>query len=91
MRATFDWLKSHNYMKGSTMQFTTFATWDAVLEAATHNRLWYHAPLDRRPTAVGVVKVFKNRKIRIRASGLTFTADEGHLDRFRTLVIGGAS
>jgi hypothetical protein len=45
--------------------------------------LYYHAPLDVRPVAIGVRRVFKNGKIRVAASGVTFTADVGHLDRFR--------
>lgn len=67
------------------MKFSIFDSWEAVLTTARDDArsLWYHAPLDYRPTAISVVKIFKNRKIRIRASGLTFTTDSGHLDRFR--------
>ena len=59
-------------------------SWFAVLAiAARGGRLWYHAPLDVRPVPVYVVRVYKNNKMRISGPGLTFTVDEGHLDRFR--------
>ncbi len=68
------------------MQFKTFATWSDVVTAANRSVvLWYHAPLDIHPVRVHVVRVFKNGKIRISAIGLTFTADSGHLNRFRAM------
>jgi hypothetical protein len=67
--------------------FESFATWQDVLDAARAG-VWlhYHAPMDLRPSSVRVVKVFKNGKIRIDpgTSGADpFTADSGHLARFR--------
>lgn len=68
-------------------QFIPFATWGDVLDAARRGEdLWYRAPLDRQPASVRVVKVFKNGGIRIDPMSRdadNFTADEGHLDRFR--------
>ncbi len=68
------------------MQANTFTSWDDVLHAAQSGaRLFYHAPMDLRPIRVHVVRVCKNRKIRIKAlSGVVFTADSGHLSRFRS-------
>ncbi len=64
-----------------------FKSWDDVLSfAARGGRLFYQAPLDVHPVAVTVAKVFKNKKIRIVPPSMdadAFTADEGHLDRFR--------
>lgn len=66
------------------MQTKTFQTWAAVVAAATRgDRLWYHAPLDLRPRMITVIKIFKNGKLRINGGECTFTADAGHLDRFR--------
>lgn len=64
-----------------------FGSWQEVLDHARVGRIIaYHAPMDVTARSVLVVKVFKNGKIRL--SPLTsdasrFTADEGHLDRFR--------
>lgn len=64
-----------------------FKTWDEVLSfAARGGRLFYHAPLDVYPVEVRVAKIYKNRKMRIdppSSDADAFTADEGHLDRFR--------
>lgn len=71
------------------MRFSTFKTWDEVLAAARSGvRLWYHAPLDLTPRSILVLRIFKNGKIRIDplSSGAdNFTADAGHLSRFRTM------
>ena len=70
------------------MQFSTFKSWDEVLSAARSGEsLWYHAPMDLLPCAIRVKRVYKNRKIRIEAwsRDLSFTADAGHLNRFRAL------
>lgn len=65
-------------------KFMPFETWSDVLESAHNGRsLYYHAPLDHLPAFVFVVRVFKNGKLRLRAGGVTFTADAGHLSRFR--------
>ena len=65
----------------------TFDTWAGVLEAARSGaRLYCQAPFDRSPRAIHVVKVFKNGSIRIDPlsnQADKFTADRGHLDRFR--------
>lgn len=72
-------------------EFTRFSSWSDVLRAARNNeQLYYQAALDIRPRSVLVKKVFKNGKIRI--DPMTnqvgdFTADPGHLDRFRTRTI----
>lgn len=65
----------------------TFSSWSDVVAAARLGApLWYHAPLDIAPRRIAVVRVFKNGKIRIdpmSAVADKFTADAGHLDRFR--------
>lgn len=65
----------------------TFSTWSDVLAAARRGeRLWYQAPLDARPSSILIVKVYKNDKIRIDPlsnQADPFTADAGHLSRFR--------
>lgn len=72
----------------------TFSSWQALLTYLAgpspdlaKRWVWYHAPLDTRPCLVRVVKVFKNGKLRIdpclSGRGEAFTADEGHLSRFR--------
>lgn len=87
---TYSWLRAAGFMKGPIAMDlqNTFATWDAVVSAATAGaQLWYHAPMDIRATRVCVRKVFKNGKIRIEScvgDGLIFTVDSGHLNRFRT-------
>ena len=67
-----------------------FDTWADVLAAAKRGeRLWYQAPLDSSPRSILVVKVYKNDKIRIDPlsnQADAFTADAGHLGRFRRRV-----
>lgn len=67
--------------------FAPFQHWADVVEAAGRGeRLWYKAPLDHQPRLVRIVRVFKNGKIRIDPMSRDaddFTADAGHLDRFR--------
>ena len=71
----------------SNGSFQMFDTWADVLGAARRGEmLWYQAPLDRQPRYVRVVKVFKNDKIRLdplSRDADNFTADAGHLARFR--------
>jgi hypothetical protein len=75
--------------------FEHFESWDAVLEMARATEkafVYYKAPLDHSPRLVRVVKVYKNRKVRVdpcswdadtpRRGGHMFTADSSHLDRF---------
>lgn len=50
--------------------------------------LWYQAPMDARPTRLGGSVQYKIRKTTIRIippkhDADPFTADKGHLDRFR--------
>jgi len=66
--------------------YVGFSSWDEVLAFAKRGGwLFYHAPLDLRPCSVHVVKVYKNGKIRIDpgAGADPFTADSGHLSRFK--------
>ena len=66
------------------MAWETFACWYGLLSyLEDHTIVHYQAPLDYSPVPVVVVRKFKNGKLRIRAPHLTFTADAGHLDRFR--------
>lgn len=66
------------------MIFLTFNTWSEVLQAASSGvRLWYHAPMDRAPAPIEVIKVFKNGKLRVRGSEACYTFDSGHLSRMR--------
>jgi len=67
-----------------------YTNWTAVLAAARkqfeqRGFLYYQAPMDYRPHAVRVVRVYKNKKIRLDpevAGTDPFTADRHHLDRF---------
>lgn len=67
--------------------YTGFSTWAELLAfIARGGWLHYHAPLDLRPVSVRVVKVYKNGKIRVdpgTRDADAFTADEGHLPRFK--------
>jgi hypothetical protein len=66
--------------------YEKFATWTDVLAFVDRGGwLHYHAPMDLRPTSVRVVKRFKNGKLRLDPGPYAdhFTADSGHLDRFR--------
>lgn len=70
------------------MAFSSYTSWIDVLEDAKKGGgyLFYQAPLDRSPRAVHVVKVFKNGGIRLDPMSRDadkFTADAGHLSRFR--------
>jgi len=62
-----------------------FSTWQQLLDhlAAHSNIVHYQAPMDRHPVPVVVVKHFKNGKLRVNYHDAKFTADRGHLDRFR--------
>jgi len=67
--------------------FTGFAQWsDLLAYVASNAPLFYHAPLDYAPTRIRPFKVYKNGKVRIdplSAGADCFTADPGHLGRFR--------
>lgn len=70
------------------MAWMHYDKWSDVLDAARRHvgeYIHYQAPLDYRPHAVRVVRVYKNKKIRLdpeMAGTDPFTADRGHLDRF---------
>lgn len=66
--------------------YETFATWDDVLVFVKRGGwLFYHAPLDFRPSSVQASVRGKGRKIRITPGGDCdpFWADEKHLPRMR--------
>jgi len=69
-----------------TQTFTGFTTW---VELIDHVRagypLWYQAPLDYRPVLVTAV-IRKDGQLRVTppySNADPFTADQGHLPRFR--------
>lgn len=66
------------------MGIASFGCWYGVQEyCRVHAWVYYRAPLDTRPAVVAIKRVFKNGKIRLTGpSGISFTADAGHLDRF---------
>ena len=87
IEATYQWLRNAGFMKGPITMYETFETWADVLQHASRGWLSYHAPMDLRPVSVRVIKIFKNGKIRItNGPDCTFTADAGHLSRFRRMV-----
>lgn len=70
------------------MMYHSFASWPDLLAFIRSNgALYYHAPLDVRPVAVCVLRVFKNGKLRICPTWAhsvgAFTVDAAHLPRFR--------
>lgn len=69
------------------VDFKPFNSWnDVLVAAASGEHLWYQGPLDHRPHSIYVIKVFKNGSLRIDPLNNQvdkFTADKGHLDRFR--------
>lgn len=74
--------------------FIRFDAWEQVLEAARKGEpLWYRAPMDEAQAypakSVQVVRVYKNGKLRVRPlanQADPFTADAGHLLRFRRRI-----
>ena len=68
--------------------FATFPSWAEVLR---HVKLglcvWYQAPLDYKPVLIQA-RTVRGGKVRVRPFGNQadpFTADAGHLDRFRRI------
>lgn len=63
-----------------------FRDWAQLIDhIAAGYPLWYQAPMDYRPAQVSVV-VRKDGKLRVSSiytDADPFTADQGHLDRFR--------
>jgi hypothetical protein len=81
---TLAWLRAQGFLVTGERALVPFTNWAQVLDAAMEKaHLWYHAPLDYRPVYVLVRRVFRNGKIRLQHGDCTFTADEGHLPRFR--------
>ena len=70
-------------------KFSGFPTWADVMR---HVRLglcvWYQAPLDYKPVLIDA-RLTRGEKVRVRPFGDAdpFTADEGHLDRFRRIEL----
>lgn len=68
-----------------------FANWDDVLNAArAGEQLWYESPMDAAQAypakQVQVIRVYNNGKLRIDPlsnQASAFTADSGHVYRFR--------
>jgi hypothetical protein len=64
-----------------------FSSWNEVLAAARRGDwLAYQAPMDSAPRSIHVDKVYKNGSIRIDPlsnQADKFTANAGHLSRFR--------
>lgn len=84
MIETLAWLREQGFLHTGERALVPFANWASVLDAAHDGvRLYYQAPLDRYASSVVVVSMFKNGGIRLDSGEFTFTADEGHLSRFR--------
>ncbi len=73
--------------------FESFPSWSALVGAvARGERIFYHAPLDARPVLVRCElrgrnpRTFKVRVFPPSRDADPFTADTGHLDRFKRLV-----
>lgn len=69
------------------LRLIPFATWAAVLEhVGAGKATWYQAPLDTRAVRVRVGLRRRGTRVRVTPPGGDcdpFTADAGHLDRFR--------
>lgn len=70
-------------------RYESFQTWAQLTDHVRAGyRLWYQAPLDYRPVLVTAV-LRKDGKVRVTppySNADPFTADSGHLDRFRRLA-----
>ena len=68
--------------------YRTFDSWANLLDAIrAEYRIAYHAPLDVRPIQVGTT-IRRDGRVRVTpiyANADPFTADEGHLSRFRAI------
>ena len=73
-------------MTTKTTTYAGFDSWAEVLNwCGTGAPIFYHAPMDYRPARVQV-HVYKNHKVRVYPptnDADAFTADAGHLSRFR--------
>ena len=69
------------------MKLESFNDWSEVLKAARWRQLYYQAPLDLAPRRVYVQRAFKNGKLRLSGGDCRFTADSGHLERFRHIAV----
>ena len=77
--------------------FEPFANWDQLIDhVRAELPLWYHAPLDYQPVRIYDSIVRKDGKVRVYPSDRyhakrnpngcdPFTADRGHLERFRRI------
>ncbi len=72
------------------MLFLSFHTWaDVLAHVNAKLPIYYHAPMDHRPRKITIARVYKNGKVRVAKPAAdcdAFTADTGHLDRFRYLA-----
>ena len=75
-------------MKETRMEtkFGSFDTWQELLAFVSADyKLFYHAPMDYRPAVVSAV-IRRDGKLRVTpiySDADPFTADAGHLSRFR--------
>ena len=83
------------------MNFAGFSQWNVLLDyvgnpkefkhlnCLNNGRIYYHAPMNRNPVEIEVVKRFKNGSLRIKVKHSnhgSFIVDSSHLDRFRILA-----
>ena len=70
-------------------KFESFSSWNEVVAAAgAGEKLWYHAPMDILPHNVRV-ETRRGNKLRVfpwSRDADPFTADAGHLSRFKRMV-----
>jgi hypothetical protein len=70
--------------------FTTFATWTELTDHVRAGyRLYYHPPMDFRPSLLVSATIRRDGTIRctpVYVDADPFTADIGHLDRFRRIA-----
>lgn len=71
-----------------TPGFATFPTWDDVLaHVASGADVHYHAPLNHRPVLIKAAVKGKGVRVTPYASDCDpFTADAGHLERFKRRI-----
>ena len=71
------------------MAFTTFDSWTQLTDhVRAEYALYYHAPMDYRPARVSAV-IRKDGKLRVSpiySDADPFTADQGHLSRFKRVI-----
>lgn len=71
-------------------RFETFPSWKDVLEHVRAGKpVYYHAPFDIRPVLVSATAEPQGRTVRITPptrDADPFTADAGHLERFKRIA-----